>query len=83
MTYNIGILNWAILRTLKFSIFSFNSIQSKQSHLHCNIVRNQEEQPRYVYHVSDDKVHDFFFTSLVIRDLLEKYSEGVQKCPVI
>ena len=77
MTYNIGILNnWAILRTLKLSIFSFNSIQSKQTYLDCTIVHNQEEQPRYAYHVSDDKVHYFAFTSLVSRDLLGKYSEG-------
>ena len=50
---------------------------NQQLSLHCTVVHPAEDSKnfQYAYHISNDKRHDFAFTSNVIEDLLKKYDE--------
>ena len=37
--------------------------------LHCTVQHNGDEPNQYIYHLSDEKKHDFAFTSLVVEQL--------------
>ena len=54
---------------------------TKQTSLHCSVVYCAEKK-HYAYHISDNKCHDFAFTSLVTRDLLEHF-DGTKDSPLI
>ena len=47
---------------------------SKQTSLHCTAVYDNEKDPKYAYHISDNKGHDSAFTLLVMKDLMEIFN---------
>lgn len=55
---------------------------SRQLSLHCTVVNSAEGDIDYAYHFSDNKQHDWAYTSLVMKDLLEKY-DGSLDLPVL
>ena len=45
-----------------------------QYSLHCSVQHNGDDANNYFYHLSDEKKHNFAFTSLVVEQLVEQNS---------
>ena len=51
----------------------------KQHTLHDSLIRNPETRNYiYVYHISDDTIHDSVMTTKIIRDIIEKFPEVIE-----
>jgi len=49
----------------------------RQFSLHCKVMHTPEEKNKHIYHLSDDTLHDSYFSiAVIIKDLGAKYSSN-------